>query len=141
MRHGQRNIREVSMTMKDSDNKEGDRNEVLTFRKEVGGGDYRVKITGRVDRPDFEEHRTGPMSPSTFAHLTEAIEDNDFYSYLKKDSQRSSFNGSLLTLVTVVDDQGSHDLVVEHGIPNQMRIINAIRQAQNEIHWENVDPK
>jgi hypothetical protein len=140
MRHEQRNIREVSMTMKDSDNKEGDRTEVLTFRKETGG-DYRVKITGRVDRPDFEEHRTGPMSADTFAHLTESIEDNGFYSYLKKDSQRSSFNGALLTLVTVVDDEGLHDLVVEHGIPNQMRIINAIRQAQNEIHWADVNPK
>ena len=140
MRREQRNIHEVSMTMKDSDNKEGDRTEVLTFRKEIGG-DYRVRITGRVDRPDFEEHRSGPMTASTFAHLTEAIEENDFYSYLKKDSQRSSFNGALLTLVTVVDDQGSHDLIANHSDPQQMSIINAIRQAESEITWADAVPK
>ena len=122
------------MTLEDSD-RGSFRSEVIIFRRERGA-ERHVKIIGPNGKLELDEDDAGPMASDTFERLVRAIEENDFYS--KRDQQRAAFNGEDLTNITVLTDNGSYSLNVEHQHrdPQLQSVQNAIRMAESEIHWQ-----
>ena len=108
------------MTLEDSD-RGSFRSEVIIFRRKREA-ERRVKITGPNGKIELDEDDAGPMASETF----------------ERDQQRAAFNGEDLTNITVLTDNGSYSLNVEHQHrdPQLQSVQNAIRMAESEIHWQ-----
>jgi hypothetical protein len=135
-RHTHRHVREVMLTLEDTERDGSSRSEVVIFQKDKGA-ERRVRISVHVGEARLVTNDTGPIFADTFERLVNALEENDFYS--KKEYKGEAFNGADLTNITVLADEGSHSINVDHHDQQIQNILTAIHKAEGEISWQHVD--